>query len=107
MIFFRGKGNSISPLIIHKKNFHIGQVPIRIRIKNFVSAIQHIGYRKKFLEVLSPIDQANPFTYSCKLTLQTSYKNGMLGQRGEAVKMLKNKIIIKAHSVIMIKTNFL
>ena len=38
----------------------------------------------------NPCDQAYPFAYGCSFTLQTSYKNGMLGQGGvEAVKMLK------------------
>ena len=40
-----------------------------------------------------PIDQANPFEYSGSFALHTSYKNGMLDQRGKAVKMLKKQII--------------
>ena len=38
-------------------------------------------------------DQANPFACSCSFTLQTSFKNGMLGQRGKDVKIPQNKLL--------------
>ena len=36
-----------------------------------------------------PILLANPFAYSCNCTVHTSHKNGMLEQRGNAVKCPK------------------
>ena len=54
-----------------------------------VFAIQHIENRKRFTEVLSPLDQTNPFAYSSSFTFHTSYKNGMIGHGGNVVEMLK------------------
>ena len=62
-------------------------------VENFVFAFQHIENRKSFTEVLSPRDQTNPFAYSCSFTFHTSYKNGMFGHGGNAVKMLKNSLL--------------
>ena len=44
---------------------------------------------KFFFQVCSPRDRENAFAHSCSFTLQTSYKNGMLGPGGggKAVKM--------------------
>ena len=54
-------------------------------------------YRKSFTEVPPPPppprDQTNPFAYSCSFTFHTSYKNGMNGHGGNAVKMLKNTLV--------------
>ena len=47
-----------------------------------------------FFEVLSPRDKTNPFAYSCRFILHTSYENDKLGQRGGgAVKLLKNYLL--------------
>ena len=46
--------------------------------------------------MLSPIEQANPFAYSCSFTLHTSYTNDILDQAGGgggAVKTLKNNLL--------------
>ena len=72
----------------------------KIWVENTVFAIQHIGNRKSFTEVLSPRDQTNPFTYSCGFTFDTSYKNGMIGHGGGGgndVKMLKKNFLIKTY----------
>ena len=53
-----------------KRAFLTGQVPTENSVFNI-------------LLLLSPRDQANPFTHICSFTLHTSYKNDMLGQRGE------------------------
>ena len=45
--------------------------------------------------MLSTHDQANPFAYSCSFILHTTYKNGMIGGGGKAVKMLKNSLLKK------------
>ena len=44
-----------------------------------------------------PIDQANPFAYSCSFALHTTYKMTCLNKVGKAVKMLNKQIIVKAH----------
>ena len=49
-----------------------------------------------------PRDQTNPFAYSCSFTFHTSYRNGMIGHGGNAVKMLKPpyyKIILETYFV--------
>ena len=71
--FFCGKGS------LFKWAFHFGHISI--------------------VEVPSsrpPIDQANPFAYSCMFTLHISYTIGMLDQRGKTVKMFKT-ISIKVY----------
>ena len=54
----------------------------KIWAENSVFAIQHIENKKSFTEVLSPLDQTNPFAYICSFTFHTSYKNGIIGHRG-------------------------
>ena len=46
-----------------------------------------------FLSAFSPIDQANPSTYCYSYTLHTSYKNGMLDQRGKGCQNAQNKLL--------------
>ena len=46
-----------------------------------------------------PRDQENPFRHSCSFTLQTSYKNGMLGPgvgAGEGCQNAQKQSIIKS-----------
>ena len=83
MIFFHEKDSRFNSLIIHKRVFFlVRQVPIKIWVENSVFAIQLIGNRKSFTEVLSLRDQTNPFAYSCCFTFHTSYENGIIGQAG-------------------------
>ena len=71
------------------------QVLIKIWVENAVSTIQHIGNGKSFLGVLFPIDQANPFAYSCSFIKHTPYQNDMLEQRrGEGYQNAHKQIII-------------
>ena len=58
------------------------------------------GFLRRF--PLRPLDQAN-FVYSCSFTSHTSYKNGMLDQRGEGCQNAQKHTIIKGHLV----TNFI
>ena len=56
MIFFHEKDSNFNSRIIRTSVFHIGPVPIKkIWVENTVFAIQHIGNRKSFTEVLSPV----------------------------------------------------
>ena len=77
--------------------FALDKYLLKIWVENTVFAIQHIGNRKSFTEVLSPRDQTNPFAYRCGFTFSTSYKNGMIGHGGGGggndVKMLKNNLL--------------
>ena len=90
-IFSMKKNSRFNPLIIRKSFFLIRRVPIlRIWVGNSDYAIQHIGNRKRFTEVLlPPCEQTFSFAYKCSFIFQTSYKNGMIGHGGNAVKMLK------------------
>ena len=68
------------------------------KVENTVFAIQHIGNRKSFTEVLFPRDQTYPFAYSCGFTLNISYKKWHNWSRGggglgDDVKMLKNNLL--------------
>ena len=47
-------GSLFSPQTIRKNVFHIGQLLIKIWVENCVSAIQHIGNRKRFLRWSPP-----------------------------------------------------
>ena len=78
-----------------KAVFSLDKYQLKIWFENSVFAIQHIENRKSFTEVLPPTprDQTNPFAYSCSFTFHTSYKNGMIGHGGNAVKMLKNTLV--------------
>ena len=89
--------------------FLIGQVPIKIIwVENSVFAIQNIDNRKGVTEVPipppPPRDQTNPFAYSCSFTFNTSYKNCMIGQGGNAVKMLKNNLLQKKIGINFVQT---
>ena len=78
--------------------FTFDKYPLKIWVENSVSAIQHIGNRKRLWGASPPPpDQAYPFAYSCSFTLHTSYKNVMLDQRGEGCQNAQRQIIIKAH----------
>ena len=92
--FFHGKDSSFNPRIIRKNVFsHWTSADLEILVENSVSAIQHIENRKRFTEVLSPGVPTNPLAYSCVFTFHKLYKNGMIGQGGGAVKMLKNNLL--------------
>ena len=70
--------------IITKGFSHYRQVLIKfLWIENSVSAIHHIGNREKKMRCFPPSGQAKVFAYSCRLTLHTSYTNGVLDQKGE------------------------
>ena len=49
-----------------------------------------------------PIDQVNPFAYSCGFTLHTSYKNRILDQRREGCQNAQKLSIIKAHLSLLL-----
>ena len=71
----------------------VGQVLIKkYRLKTLFLLFM-IGNKKQAFEVLSPIDQANPFVHSCSFTLHISY-NDMLDKRGGGGRL--KTIIIQA-----------
>ena len=75
---------------------------LKIWVKNTFFAIQHIGNRKRFTEVLPhppppPRDQTYPFAYGCGFTFNTSYKNGMIGHGGERCQNAQKQFIIKTY----------
>ena len=79
----------------------------KIWVENSVFAIQHIDNRKSVTEVpipSPPLDQTNSFAYSCSFTFNTSYKNCMIGQGGNAVKMLKNNLLKTFLELIFVQT---
>ena len=84
LYFLYEKDSRFNPRLIHKSRFLIGHVPIEKKEN-----------RKRFTEVLPPPprDQTNPFAYCCSFTFHTSYKNGMFGHGGNAVKLLKNTLL--------------
>ena len=55
-----------------------------------------------YFKELPPLDQANPFAYSCSFTIYTSNTNDIRDQRRKADKMFKN--IIKAHKSYFVHT---
>ena len=78
--------------------FALDKYLLKIWVKNTVFAIQNIGNRKSFTEVLSPRDHTNPFAYSCDFTFNTSYKKGMIGHgRGRRCQNAQKQIIIKTY----------
>ena len=66
---------------------------LNIWVKISASAIQHLG-EKKVLGAF-PTDQAKTFAYSCSYTIHTSYKNGMLGQKGGGCQNAQKQIYYK------------
>ena len=57
---------------------------------------------KGFFRCVPPRDRENPFAHSCSFTLQTSYKNGMLGPGvggGEGCRNAQTQSIMLAHQI--------
>ena len=55
---------------------------------------------KVFFRCVPPRDQESPFAHSCSFTLQTSYKNGMLGPGGgEGCQNAQKQSIMLAHQI--------
>ena len=87
-----------NPRLIHKSRFLIGQVLIeKYGLKTLFLPFNTLEIQKVLLKCFPPPpppprDQPNPFAYSCGFTFHTSYKNGMIGHGGNAVKMLKNTL---------------
>ena len=52
--------------------------------------------------MLSPLDQTNPFAYSCSFTFHTSYKNGVFGHGGEHGQNAQKHFIIKTYSKLIL-----
>ena len=84
--------------------FTLDRYLLKIWVENTVFAIQHIGNRKSFTEVLPPhpppCDQTNPFTYSCGFTFNTSYNNTELVTGGggrERCQNVKKQFLIKTN----------
>ena len=86
-----------------KAFFSLDKYQFKIWVENTVFAIQHIGNRKSFTEVLPPPppppprDQTIPFAYSCSFTFHTSYKNHMIGHGGERCQNAQKRFIIKTY----------
>ena len=74
----------------------------KIWVENTDFAIQQMGNRKSFTEVLSPRDQTIPFAYSCSFTFHTSYKNGVIGHGGERCQNAQKQLIIKTYSELIL-----
>ena len=91
LYFFYEKDSRFNPRLISTKPFsHWTSTNWKIWVENSVFAIQNIENRKKlYWSAPPPRDQTNPLAYSCSFTFHTSYKNGMIGHGGNAVKMLK------------------
>ena len=89
-----------------KAAFHWTSTTWKIWVENSVFAIKHIENRKRFTEVLpTPArGQTNPFAYSCSFTFHTSYKNGMIGRRGDDVEMLKTLYYENVLETYFVKT---
>ena len=93
--FFYEKDSRFNPRLIHKSRFLIGQVSIeKYGLKTPFLLFNIYKIEKVLLRCFPPPpDQTNPFAYSCSFTFHISYKNGMFGHGGNAVKMLKNTLL--------------
>ena len=72
-IFFHEKDSNFNSRIIRTSVFHIGQVPIKNMGRKRCFAIQHIGNKKRFIEVLSPPPPVTKLTllYTVEVLLLT------------------------------------
>ena len=77
--------------------FALDEYLLKIWVENTVFAIQHIGNRKRFTEVLPP-----PPVTKLILYLNTSYKNGMIGHGGERCQNAQKQFIIKTYQELIL-----